>query len=71
MTDFSPSNFLNELYKKHYLKYLTDHNIHPKAPYTNYWCFEETTLGFAASQLSFIGTNDTNEENHKKHFKLL
>jgi hypothetical protein len=71
MTDFSPSNFLNELYKKHYLKYLTDHNIHPKAPYTNYWCFEETTLGFAASQLSFIGTNDTNEENHKKHFELL
>jgi hypothetical protein len=71
MTDFSPSNFLNELYKKHYLKYLTDHNIHPKAPYTNYWCFEETTLGFVRNQLAFEGDEITIENNYKKHYELL
>jgi hypothetical protein len=71
MTDFSPSNFLSELYKEHYLKYLASKNIDPNNEYTNNWCFEGTTLGFVRNQLAFEGDKITIENNYKKHYELL
>jgi hypothetical protein len=74
MTDFSPSDFLSELYKEHYLKYFTSKGIDPRAPnyvYTNDWCFEGTTLGFVRNQLAFEGDKITIENNYKKHYELL
>jgi len=71
MTDFSPSNFLSELYKEHYLKYLASKNIDPNNEYTNNWCFEGTTLSFVRNQLAFEGDKITIENNYKKHYELL
>jgi hypothetical protein len=74
MTDFSPSDFLSELYNEHYLKYYTSKGIDPRAPnyvYTNDWCFEGTTLGFVRNQLAFEGDKITMENNYKKHYELL
>jgi hypothetical protein len=71
MSDFSPSNFLSELYKEHYLKYLASKNIDPNNEYTNNWCFEGTTLGFVRNQLAFEGDKITIENNYKKHYELL
>ena len=71
MSDFSPSNFLSELYNKHYLTYLTGNPRARNYKYTNEWCFEGTVLGFVQNQLAFRGDKINIENNYKKHYELL
>jgi len=68
MTDFSPSEFLNVLYNKYYLK----EGINLKTQdYTNDWCSMSETLCYVKKQLAFQGDEKTIENNIKKHYELL